>query len=57
MKSKVAAATLCAMGLAMSMSAANAARFGDENDLSWLYRPASKEDSSTASRGAPAKDL
>lgn len=41
MKTKAAAAALCAVGLAMSMTAANAARFGDENDTSWLYSPPS----------------
>ncbi len=39
MKTKAAMAALCAAGLAMSVSAANAARSGDENDTSWLYSP------------------
>ena len=41
MKTKAAAAALCAVGLAMSMTAANAARYGDENDASWIYSPPS----------------
>lgn len=48
MKRKTIVVTLFATGLTLSTAAGHAARFGDENDTSWLYRPAASNIESPA---------